>query len=533
MRLLEAAFDVTNTGAVLVDNHASSLPLGFHRTAYHKHVGTFHHNDNNDNNHHNATSSSSLRISFQLHDPETHPLTNKYNLYVKCPLGKVTVGKKKVPTGEFRSGELPPSLLRVEDDIDSRGIPRSGRVLDFTVSISTNLKILLIGDSVMVQLAQAFDEMAMMGTGHHNSYNNHPQPTRSIVWEAWRGHNGGTIAAPTLGGGATALWRMTALLSKSRKGKPPANSAGGGWSDTEIDALLGHSYQGYTTTTTNSSSNKHNSTVTIGNFDVVVFRVMHGWMKSHEITHDRVVEAIELSHELLGATTVVLMTVPFTNNVITVEEILKVKEINNDIREIARTWHTRTDYNGGVQNVLVLEYGTYYNHIIWSSAIHLGYNVTPPLRATEQTFDNEGPTFLLDRLQNVGEWPASISMVCSDTSSLGTERNKCDRNYLYLDGMHTCPETLASRYGVGLACLIGCAYNGRRTTNNSNNGKATNANREEDGQTINNNNDNDNVELHQQNMRACEQECNAQFLSVMPLEEDWIDTNTTLASFSG
>lgn len=46
---------------------------------------------------------------------------------------------------------------------------------------------------------------------------------------------------------------------------------------------------------------------TIGSYDTVVFRVMHGWMKIEEITHERLVEAVELAHELLGAETVVLM----------------------------------------------------------------------------------------------------------------------------------------------------------------------------------------------------------------------------------
>lgn len=61
------------------------------------------------------------------------------------------------------------------------------------------------------------------------------------------------------------------------------------------------------------------------------------------------------------------MTVPFTCNVMNVQEMDKVNEVNNDIRDIARGWHLRE--STGVQHVLVLEYGTYYNHIIWSNAV--------------------------------------------------------------------------------------------------------------------------------------------------------------------
>ena len=50
------------------------------------------------------------------------------------------------------------------------------------------------------------------------------------------------------------------------------------------------------------------------------------------------------------------------------------------------------------------------------------------------------------------------SVVCSDEPKGG----KCNRNYLFLDGMHICPETLASRFAAGVACLLGCVYVGPR-----------------------------------------------------------------------
>ena len=62
---------------------------------------------------------------------------------------------------------------------------------------------------------------------------------------------------------------------------------------------------------------------------------------------------MELSHELLGAETVVLMTIPFSNNVVTVEEMNDVNHINADIRDIARGWHLRN--SAGVKRVLVQE----------------------------------------------------------------------------------------------------------------------------------------------------------------------------------
>ncbi|KAL3773503.1 hypothetical protein ACHAW5_000500 [Stephanodiscus triporus] len=459
----------------------------FRPTRYHKSIEYSVNRRDLDHANDDVASSSwpEVRVSLELHDPKSAPLTNVFNPLVLCPLGEVTIGRMGRRTGQNRTGGLPPSLVRTHT-IDRNGRARGGRVLDFTASMSTDLKLLFVGDSVLVQLAQAVDEF--LGGRVLNS--------RTVLWECWAGHEGGSVVAPTRGGGVSAMWRMTGLLSMANRGKPPANSGGGGWSDAEIDAFLNHTYR-----TSSSTAGGGNSTI-VGSFDVVVIRVMHGWMELHEITHERIVEAVELCHELLGATTVVLMTVPFSNNVKTAEDMARVKEINDDMRTIARTWHSRTNGDDvkGVQHVLVLEYGMYFNHIIWSNARHLNYSVTSPLGATPSVFDLEGPKFLLDRLDDKVKFPPSAPMICSSAPN----RGKCNRNSLFRDGMHICPETLASRYASGIACVLGCVYNRRRP----------------------------NSARVEESIRMCESECNEQFLSVMPVEESWIDTHTTLASFS-
>ncbi len=486
----------------------------FRSTSYYQHIKFSSHY----RNHTNGTPSlqqqyddNNIRISFALHDPDTIPLENAFNPHVKCPLEKLTPWswEQHPKTRVVRTTELPESLTRVSNEQDMHGRSRSGRVLDFTVTISTNLKLLFIGDSVMLQFAQAFDEMIM---------NNKQQikQTRKVLWESsLKGHDGGTIVAPTRGGGVSAAMRMTGLLSRSGKGKPIANARGGGWSDTEIDLLTNYSYDERLMEDQPQLLQQQRTnltTTTVDNFDVVIFRVMHGWMGLNEITHDRLVEAVELSHTLLGATTALLMTVPFTNNVKTIEDMIKVNEINEDIRQIAREWHSMRETNvGGLQHILVVEYGSYCNHIIWSNGRHLGYNVTHPLRATEYIFDIEGPDMLLDRLQGAdeefpGAWQPSIPMICSDTSLLGPDRRACNRNYLFSDGIHVCPETLASRFAAGVACLVGCVHNGQQSSKH--------------------------IFPAEENVRQCERECNEQFLSVMPVEESLINTGTTLASFA-
>jgi hypothetical protein len=229
-------------------------------------------------------------------------------------------------------------------------------------------------------------------------------------------------------------------------------------------------------------------------------------ISSDEITHDRLVEAVELSNELLGADTVILMTIPFTNNVLNADTMQRVQEINNDIRDIAKGWHLRN--STGVQHVLVLEYGEYSNHIIWTNARYIGYNVTGPLVATNETFDLEGPTFLYDRLNTTKQWNPTISMVCSELNFLGTEKAKCNRNFLFLDGIHICPSNLAARHGVATACLLGCVYNRKPSIENRPD------------------------QIDEIKLRACEHECNKQFMSVMPVDESWVQNHTEIASFS-
>ena len=383
---------------------------------------------------------------------------------------------------------------------------RDGRVLNFTVSISNSLKILTIGDSLSVQFSESLDEI--MGGADLSS--------RTVLWEAWSGHIGGSIVWPTYGGGATGTFRMTALLSGKNEGKPPANIAGGGWNFKQVDRFLKHEMYGLEMVREKefgeemSRRSKEgirdpvtrptNSTPMLGKFDVVVFRTMHGWMPLEDLNPGRFMEAIHLAGKLFGAETVILQTIPFSNNVKTISDLKAVDRINANMRNVAKNWNPQNP-SIPTKYVVVQEYGQYVNHVIWSNARHLGYNVSDPIGADPRVFETEGPTFLLDRLSSSEEYPPSIPMVCIDLESLGERRDKCDRNSLFSDGMHVCPENLSFRYAAGLACLVGCVYN-RYTPEN-------------DG-----------------HMQECVRECNDQFMSLVPIHNDWVDDNVTLASFA-
>lgn len=241
--------------------------------------------------------------------------------------------------------------------------------------------------------------------------------------------------------------------------------------------------------------------------DAVVFRVMHGWMTIEEITKERLHEAADIAHRF-GADTVVFVTIPFTNNVLNASILEGVSRANEMIWDTARTWRlVRND-----TTALVLDYGTYSNHVIWANARHIGYDVSDPLTASDSVFDAEGPGFLFERLDQE-TWPPSIPHVCA---KIPTHRSHCDRNWLFSDGMHFCTETLSARIGSGVACLLGCVYNRRG-------GALSLLDTHEPEQREKGHIDD--------RLRSCERQCNRQFMSVRPVRESWI--NTTLASFAG
>lgn len=72
--------------------------------------------------------------------------------------------------------------------------------------------------------------------------------------------------------------------------------------------------------------------------------------------------------------------------------------------------------------------------------------------------------------------------------------------------MHWCVETIGGRYSASIACLLGCVYNESGERGGG----------EEEFNTT------------KENVRQCERECNEQFMSLFPVAERWIGSDTTL-----
>eukprot|EP00571_Detonula_confervacea_P003101 CAMPEP_0172318500 /NCGR_PEP_ID=MMETSP1058-20130122/35066_1 /TAXON_ID=83371 /ORGANISM="Detonula confervacea, Strain CCMP 353" /LENGTH=569 /DNA_ID=CAMNT_0013033349 /DNA_START=6 /DNA_END=1711 /DNA_ORIENTATION=+ len=398
-----------------------------------------------------------VRISFRLHDPDevTSPDT----------FSKVNYRCADRPN-------LPPSLAK-------------RTVLNFSTSVRTDLNVAFMGDSIGAQFAQAFDAAAL-GEGNEGrrwAQSYRYKPDKDWISECL------TISAPVRGGGVSAFWRMTGLMSMMNKktsiyhcDRDHHNDKG--WGENQAVILLDHPMSNHT----EASENHDRKAPSVGAYDAFVMRVPHGWLAIDQITKEGIIEQINLNNRYLGAQTVIISTLPLCNNVVTPNHWKKIGEINQMIRDIARNWpssSSKVGENNGIRTVLVQEFSNYTSQVIWSNAKHIGlYNGSMPDFAQngwEQTGD-----FLFDRLSISGKWPPSKAQVCvSRKFWVNDHGEQCHLNRISVDGSHWCVNSLGPRHSASIACLLGCVFNGE-------NNKAM------------------------EEIRECEQKCNDQFMSIVP-----------------
>jgi hypothetical protein len=368
-----------------------------------------------------------------------------------------------------------------------------------------------------------------------------------------------SISTPVVGGGVVAYYRLLDLPNESGEKDYVYCKNEKGWSKADVRDLLNYELREYDAdkarplVRANSSHDNAQTTwyksrdvkdsanasaKTVGKFNAIFLRPPGpGWMKLHEITRERLLESIRLLHELFGVETVILSTMMFNNNVLTPNDWKDMLTINEMIRDLAHNWDS---HESGVKFILVQDLAAFTNEILWMNAQHLGYNVSYGMtqqlnESFHSVWKREGAKFLLHRLY-MKDWKfnPSVSMVCNtspicehniittlpnDTTftndnlcvmNITADPAQCFFNRFSRDGMHWCMETIGPRYSASVACLLGCVYNG-------------NADKEFETST----------ESQQQMMdsiRQCEMECNGQYMSLAPVDERWLDNETTLYS---
>jgi hypothetical protein len=390
------------------------------------------------------------RISYTLHPKDLQPYENTFTKYYQCPI--VEEGPK----------------IRARRGLPAEMNAKMG-VLDFTTSVTTDLKILFMGDSVSVQCSQAFEGAA--GALHKH---------RAVLRHSWRRHEGLTVAAPVRGGGVVAGWRITGLLSHRGENKSLPGSKGGvGWIRNDVDTLTAYTYNA--TTNDQAGDEQSEESKVVGSFDVMVIRIPHGWMAFNEITEKALNETVHLAHELFGVSSIVFMSLPFINNVHTMEDLRLLNETNTLIRNFVRTWEKSGDAgSSGVEHLLLLEFGDFVDSLMEWNARLMG-------------FDTSIANYSMEELRRGRQ---SIAQLCSTRVPAGS--STCEGNSISLDGMHWCMETIGGRLFAGTSCLLACAFNNETGDGSTNSFTTT-------------------------TIRQCEQRCNDDFMSLKS-----VDVSSTL-----
>lgn len=380
----------------------------------------------------------------------THPNTKyneTYNLYIRC--------QDRAP--------LPPSM---------------DEALHFTTSLHlNNLKILVMGDSVGIQLSQILEESFEMGHEHHQ---------HKVIQYSWGTHEGihvGTEASYSTSS-AVVGWRILGLLLRHGLRKPLPNTPGGGWRHEQVQTLLQYSPL-MEQQPGNATTAPRQNTTSLSSFDVVVYRIPHGWMSLGDITLKSVRETVELAHELFGATTIIFLTVPFSNNIQTAPDREKMDETNAMLAGFAADWSVAGN-DSPVKHVMLLRLDQFVDDLILANGQALGMISNTSAAKSSQLQD------LLQRrcctLKKKFRRP--IAQVCG-TPNVTMDATSCEQNSWSLDGMHYCLQAVGGRLVAGIACLIGCVYNNEPESDSD--------------------------------LDQCQRHCNAQFMSLQPIPHHSLD----------
>ena len=341
-------------------------------------------------------------LSYQLYYGD-RPYNVTYGYFTKCYVGRTTNKWGRKP---IRRDPLAQPLAQL---------------LNVTTYLQTNLRILMLGDSVGIQLHQLLEEAA--GVTWHQ---------RRLYTYAWGEHEAVSIAAPVDGGGVLAAFRMTGMLLHSGRGKPPPNAPGGGWLPEHAELLLNHTYYYY-----HDQPSKQRM---VQRFDSMVFRIPHGWLTLGEINRDTLMETLMLAHQIFGITTAIILTLPLNNNVKTMEELQELRQVNVMIKDTINHWSDIHRERTGVNHVLLMDFGTWTDQLTEWNARMAGLN---------RSLAN----YTLQRL-GCSKHPPSIAMICTHPVPAGS--CSCTRNMISIDGMHWCMESIGGRVTGAIACLLQC-----------------------------------------------------------------------------
>jgi len=371
-----------------------------------------------------------------------------------------------------------PAQYLCRDEQGKQSLPSTlQKYFNYIASIQTDLKIMFIGDSISAQFAQAFDSAAL-DVGQENSVrakNTMSVTSPDVVCMS--------ISSPIRGGGVSAFWRVTNLLLKENNQWPAHCSwvKKQHWNEGQALTFLNHQYNSTKLVMPSDAEyNQSSRTLTefwqqkklasfktgnanvVNTFDVAILRLPHGWLELDYMNNaTRINEAIETTYRVLGATTIIIPTLPLYNNVKSENDWEKVAQINCLIREVAQNV---TESESDVHYVLVQEFGNLTNQVLMENAKNLNLiTYSREIDYSQQGWEVQlADVFLQRPSKTTRQWPPSHAQVCSTFPS--SEAKTCPGVKISPDGMHWCVETFGARFTASIACLLGCVFNIARPT---------------------------------------------------------------------
>jgi hypothetical protein len=294
------------------------------------------------------------------------------------------------------------------EPVDDRAELPSSSPFDFYTYIQTNLNILVMGDSLAVEFGSWFQNAGRATNKTVLKY----LPIGDHLGE-------GLAVAKVDGGGSISYWRILGLWERRTLDRPLPN-LGKGWNESWPSTLRG---------SLPDPSDKVN---------VLIFRVSHPWLGTREISVDRLMETVALARIYLGKPlTIIFVTVPLNNNVVSNENMTDFRAMNDLVRSFVR------DLNDS--DVMLSDVEAYIDNVIEWNANMIGMNTSDP------------SYFIAERLRIPDlKYRHHVAAVCSERNS--SSMTDCRRNVLLKDGLHFCMESLGPRLYANWACLIQCSF---------------------------------------------------------------------------
>jgi len=196
------------------------------------------------------------------------------------------------------------------------------------------------------------------------------------------------------------------------------------------------------------------------------------WKSFYEqISWDAIDDTVRLAFDYLGATTVILQTVPIHNNV---NDMNELRIVNQRIWKYARDFNNSTLTTNGIQRkVLVMDVAAFSVSLFLQNSMSMGLisNKTGEelqMKMKQSTDFDEylNLTVSLDSIilnQRLAQkrpkykFRCIIGHVCGEAVPDNTPEGVCKKSIITDDGMHWCMGIFSGRTNAGLACLLRCS----------------------------------------------------------------------------